>query len=119
MEIRRIETTSIGEVVGDGVLMSGVDDALDIIGDCWHSDVEAVVMRQENIAPEFFELRTRIAGEILQKFTQYGMRLAIVMDVDRVESGALQDFIRESNRSGNIAFVSSREEAKEVLLKHC
>jgi len=63
-------------------------------------------------------LKTGLAGEILQKFSNYYVELAIVGDFSKYSSKNLQDFIYESNKVGRINFVSSVEEAKEALLKH-
>jgi hypothetical protein len=52
-----------------------------------------------------------MAGEILQKFSNYRMRLAIVGDFSEYKSKSLRDFIRESNRTGTINFVGTIDEA--------
>lgn len=52
-----------------------------------------------------------MAGEILQKFSTYNHKLAIVGDFSGIESKSLRDFIRESNRTGRILFVDNREDA--------
>lgn len=113
MELNIFERNGLkfAEIIADEVVLNDVSDALDIIGDCGYNGAQVVIVRQENIIPDFFELRTRIAGEVLQKFTQYDTRLAIVGDFSNVESKSLRDFIRESNRQGRILFVASPEEA--------
>jgi len=63
------------------------------------------------IAPGFFDLRSGLAGEILQKFTTYRMKLVIIGDFSQYTSKSLQDFIYESNKGNHILFVSNEEEA--------
>lgn len=75
------------------------------------SAAEAVIVHQKNIDPAFFDLRTKLAGEMLQKVVNYRLRLAIVGDFSIYNSDSLKAFIIESNRSNAIAFVSSLEEA--------
>lgn len=56
-----------------------------------------------------------MAGEILQKFSNYRVRLAIVGDFTSYSGKSIRDFIYESNKKGQINFVSTTEEALNVL----
>ena len=80
-----------------------------------NAGTECVVVRQEDIDEKFFDLRSGIAGEMLQKVVNYRLRLAIVGDFSVYESKSLQAFIKESNHANAIAFVSSVEEALRRL----
>jgi len=113
MEIKISERNGLkyAEIIAEGIILSDLESALDLIADYGYNGADAMIIGNDNIAPEFFDLSTRIAGEILQKYTQYGMRLAITGDFGNVESKSLRDFIRESNKQGRILFVSSVEEA--------
>ncbi|MDO4771844.1 DUF4180 domain-containing protein, partial [Porphyromonas sp.] len=55
--------------------------------------------------PDFFDLKTKIAGDILQKFSQYQMPLVIVGDFSKYKSKSLNDFIFECNKGKQINFV--------------
>jgi hypothetical protein len=68
-------------------------------------------IHQESIHGDFFNLTTGLAGEILQKFSNYRMRLAVLGDFSDIESKSLRDFIRESNSRGVINFGGTLEEA--------
>ncbi len=63
------------------------------------------------LSPEFFQLSTGLAGEILQKFTNYHAILAIVGDFSQEQSKPLRDFIYESNKGSHIFFVETEDEA--------
>ncbi|RYG19765.1 MAG: DUF4180 domain-containing protein, partial [Chitinophagaceae bacterium] len=71
----------------------------------------------KNITSDFFDLSTKMAGEILQKFSNYKMRLAIVGDFSNYQSQSFKDFVYESNKHGQINFVNSKTEAVSVLSK--
>ncbi|HYX07928.1 MAG TPA: DUF4180 domain-containing protein, partial [Bacteroidales bacterium] len=60
---------------------------------------------------DFFRLETRLAGEILQKFSTYNQKLAINGDFSVYNSISLHDFIRESNKVKRIVFAGTVEEA--------
>jgi hypothetical protein len=69
------------------------------------------------VAPSFFQLRTGFAGEMLQKFANYQVKVAIVGDVSEfaAASAPLRDFIRESNRGKFVRFLGNREELEDRL----
>lgn len=105
---------SIAEYVTP-TLLQDLDDFLDLLGNASYQNAYKVIVHKSQLPNNFFDLKTRIAGEILQKFSTYNMQLAIVGDFENIESKSLRDFIRESNRVGRIVFVESLEKAIEVL----
>lgn len=74
-----------------------------------------MILKAEQLTPDFFDLKTRVVGEILQKFSNSRMRLAIVGDFSVYTSKSLHDFIFESNKGNLINFVGSVDEALERL----
>jgi len=76
-----------------------------------------VIIYEKNITPEFFDLKTKIAGDILQKFSNYRMGLAIIGDFSQYESKSMKDFIFESNKTRHINFVETLKEALEKFSK--
>ena len=87
------------------------EDILDIMAEVSSNESDSMIIHSKNLTPDFFDLKTGIAGEILQKFSNYRMRLAIVGDFSKVKSKSLKDFIRESNCRGTICFVKSVDDA--------
>jgi hypothetical protein len=74
-----------------------------------------IAVYKEMICEDFFKLSTGIAGEITQKFVNYGFRLAIIGDFSQYKSKPLHDFICECNRGGHLYFVKNEDEATEKL----
>jgi len=95
--------------------LTDVQDFLDMMANANYQGTDKMVIHEHQVPPGFFELKTKIAGEILQKFSTYNQKLAIVGDFSEIESKSLRDFIRESNRTGRILFVGSLEKALEKL----
>lgn len=95
--------------------VNNTEDALDILGNCSYQGADNIILHEKNIIPDFFDLKTRIAGEILQKFSTYNVRLAIVGDFSKYTSQRLKDFIYESNKGGRVNFVNTVAEATEKL----
>ncbi len=76
---------------------------------------DRVVFSKENFTESFFDLRSGLAGEILQKVSNHAAKLGIVGDFSVYESKSLRDFIYESNKSNNVVFVSTVEDALNRL----
>lgn len=109
MEIITHDTinTKIAEISTDAIVLKTIEDGLDILGNLYFQGFDKVIIHEKNIIPDFFDLKTKIAGDILQKFAQYRMPLTIVGDFTKFESKSLNDFIYESNKGKEINFVSS------------
>jgi hypothetical protein len=90
----------------DGPPVATVQDALDLIGASFLG-AEVVAVPAARLDERFFSLGTRVAGEIMQKFANYRLRLAVVGDISRhaEASPALRALVRESNRAGHVWFV--------------
>jgi len=106
------------ECGGDGPRIGTDHDAVELIGAASEHAPELMVIPVDRFGDGFFQLKTRMAGEILQKFVTYHVRVAIVGDISGhlSESGVLMDFVRECNRGCDIWFAASMEEIWERLL---
>lgn len=111
MEFNNIGDTGIKEIIADRIVINNLEDGIDLIGNVYYQGYEKLIILKENITPDFFDLKTKLAGDILQKFSNYRVRLVIVGDFSKVESKSLQDFIRESNKGKLVNFLASKEEA--------
>ena len=107
----------VAEVLKGSVSIASVSDILDIMGDIGSQGCSRVVIYSESLSSDFFDLRTGVAGEILQKFSNYRMRLAVVGDFSDLRSKSWRDFIRESNRGRTVNFLSSFDDAMMILGK--
>lgn len=92
----------------DGPLLDSDREAVDLIGELFGLEVETIAIPTSRLGPGFLDLRTRIAGEIIQKLVNYRYRPTIVGDISKALAGskALQDFVRESNRGTMVWFVA-------------
>ena len=117
MEIKthNIGNIKIAEVNSNKNIIENTDDGLDLLGNLYYQDYDRVVIYEKNIKPDFFNLKTGIAGEILQKFSNYRVRLVIVGDFSKYTSKSLSDFIFESNKGRHINFTNSITEAIKIL----
>ncbi len=77
----------------------------------YETGCDRIAVPKSAVAEDFFVLSTGIAGEILQKFVNYHVKLALYGDFSRYTSKPLRDFIYESNNGSHIFFVSTEDEA--------
>ena len=109
--------SQIAEVTSDNLIIETAEDVLDLMGNLYYQGFDSIILHEKNLTPAFFDLKTGIAGEILQKFSNYRMRLAIIGNFEKYPAKSIQDFIFESNKVGRINFLGSVEEALERLSK--
>jgi hypothetical protein len=107
LNFREIKNVVIAELADENLVISEVQEMLDLMGDCGANNCYCIILNERNINPDFFRLHTGFAGEILQKFSTYGFKLAIVGDFSKYTSKNLQDFIRESNKGNRVFFVEN------------
>jgi hypothetical protein len=111
-----VSGVKICEITGEDIIISTADDILDVIGNLYYiTESDKIIIHEKNIVPDFFDLKNRIAGEVLQKISNYRLRLAIVGDFSKYTKKSIKDFIFESNKTGRIHFVGSISEAIKKL----
>jgi hypothetical protein len=113
IDVFDINGVCIAEIVSDDIKIRNAQDVLEFLSECYSRGASSIIINKKNIIPDFFDLKTGLAGEILRKFSMYRVKLAIIGDFSNVSSKSLDAFIHESNQSGDTCFVSSADEAKK------
>ena len=112
--IRNNRTIAIIE--SEEVLITNVQSALDLMATVrYETDTDYLVLPKAALDEHFFVLSSGLAGDILQKFVNYQMKVAIFGDFSGYTSKPLRDFIYESNNGKHVFFLSSEVEAIEKL----
>jgi hypothetical protein len=78
---------------------------------------ERLIVYKESLCAAFFDLKTGVAGELLQKCSNYRIKIAVVGDFSEYTSKSLRDFMYECNKGGLVFFKSDTESAIEALAK--
>lgn len=116
MQLHTYQGKPYAVVSGEGVLITDAQAALDLMVTVqYEAGCNRIAIRKEAVAEAFFSLGTGLAGEILQKFVNYQVKLAIIGDFSAYRSKPLRDFIAESNRGQHVFFVGSEQQAAEKL----
>lgn len=105
------------ECAPEGKTIQNDRDAVELIAEAMEAGAHIVVIPVERFDHSFFRLRTRVAGEIVQKFVQYRRRLVIVGDISTylAESSAFEAFVHEANRGEDIWFIPHRADLEKLL----
>lgn len=115
IESHAINNTNIAEVISEEIVINHAEDGLDLLGNLYYQGFDKIIIHEHNITPNFFDLKNGMAGEILQKFSNYRVSLAIVGDFSPYQSKSIKDFIYESNKGKHINFLGSATEALTKL----
>lgn len=118
-QVHEIGGVRVLECAADGPLLTRAGDVSDFISAAWEHRAALVAIPVERLADDVFRLRTGLAGEAIQKFVNYRIRLAVVGDIARFTdaSEALRDFVIESNRGGHVWFVQDMAELRDRLTR--
>ncbi len=120
MQLTKIEKNGItcAVVNSNEIVITDAQSALDVLMSAKYDiGTKNIIVDKKLITEDFFILSKGLAGEILQKYVNYGGRIAIYGDYSHYTSKPLKDFIYESNKGKDVFFVTTRDEAVEMLTR--
>jgi hypothetical protein len=82
---------------------------------CIESGAGGLLADTGALPPEFFDLSTGVAGEMLQRLALFGIRMAGVVPDPAAHSQPFQDLAREASRARHFRFFPTREDAVRWL----
>lgn len=120
MQLTKIEKNGIACAVvnSNEIVITDAQSELDVLMSAKYDiGTENIVVDKKLITEDFFILSKGLAGEILQKYVNYGGRIAIYGDYSHYTSKPLKDFMYESNKGKDVFFVATQDEAVEMLTR--
>jgi hypothetical protein len=96
-----------------GIHIGSLRDVSDTIAAAFSAD--GLILTEEDLAQEFFELRSGLAGELFQKCMNYGLRLAIVLPNPEAYGERFSELAYEHTSHKMIRFVRTKAEAEAWL----
>ena len=107
--------TELIEIAGERCLVADADGPIvrdpeggrALIEEAMEHRARVIAVPVARLDPSFFQLRSGLAGEVLQKMVNYGYRFAVLGDVSPyvAASDAFRDFVVECNRGRSVFFV--------------
>lgn len=119
MEFTTIEQNGVKVtiVANDEKIITDIQSALDLLATVdYETGANRIILNKDTVDYSFFVLSSGLAGDVLQKFITYHVKVAIYGDYSKYTSKPLKDFIYESNRGNDIFFVSTKAQAVEKLI---
>ena len=117
--VNRMQIKIIGDIAvvnSETPLITDAQSALDlIISVNYEYNAAKIAINKAAVCEDFFSLSTGVAGEVAQKFVNYGCRLAIIGDFSGYTSKPLHDYIYECNKGRHLNFVVDEQEAVKRL----
>mgnify|MGYP000362371941 CR=1 FL=1 len=117
LAVHQTGNKKFAELRASGTVIHSTEDAMNLMGDLYYQGYDGLILYEEQVTSAFFDLKTKMAGEILQKFSNYRFLLVLIGDFSKFSSQSLQDFIRESNKGRQVTFVRTLPEALQLLSK--
>lgn len=120
MKIEYIEAQAgpIAVISAEKPVLLDASSALDLAMTArYEGNARRLVIDKAAVAEDFFILSTGLAGDILQKFTNYRIKVAFYGDFSHYTSKPLKDFIYESNQGSSVFFLPTREEAVRRMME--
>lgn len=74
-----------------------------------------LLLYQSNLNPDFFDLSSGLAGEVLQKLVTYQVKTAFVVDTSTIKSERFKELITESNNYDDYRFFENKDDAVNWL----
>jgi hypothetical protein len=103
-------------ILPETFLLDSPERALDLLSLCSEEGKQAAIIPDSCIPDSFLDLKTRLAGEILLKFTNYQFRAAAVISPGRIGNGKFREFMIETNRRDDFRVYSTRSQAEQWLI---
>lgn len=105
--IEHIGTTHLLRIAPQGPALDA-NGLRDLVGDALGHQAEWIAIPVQRLSPDFFELRSGMAGQWLQMLVNYRLRFAVLGDVSgyRAQSESLDAWITECNRGRDGCFVA-------------
>lgn len=115
-QIREIENKKYIELLSTTKPLSTENDALDLIALCWEHESNALLIHYSTLSEDFFKLKTKVAGNIIQKFINYGIKAATIVPLETIQKGRFKEMAMETNKGNHFRLYESKEEAEKWLL---
>lgn len=115
LKVSTYQTTSFVEPTSSDCLVRTAQDMLDIMAFAGERHIRLILIEVNNVSRDFFDLSSGLAGEILQKCSNYGIQLAISGDYTDFMSSRFPELASELNRGRQIRFFPTRDAAVRWL----
>lgn len=99
------------------LIIADENDILDLIVFCGENETHRILFHYENLSPDFFDLKTGLAGLLFQKLANYHLQAAVLVSLEKIQNPRVKELIYECNRGHQIRFYEDKSLAEAWLLE--
>jgi len=96
-----------------GISIGAISDVSNAVGAAFGSD--GLILTEDDVSSEFFDLKSGVAGELFQKFVNYSLCLALVVPSPERHGERFNELAREHRTHNRVRIVRCKEEAMTWL----
>lgn len=115
-EIVAIQDKSYVKCVSAETPISRESDALELISLCGSHDTELLMLHEAALSEDFFNLRTRLAGGVMQKLINYRVKTALILD-EHITEGRFKELTSEMTKSRQFRIFDNSQDGEKWLLE--
>jgi DNA-binding PadR family transcriptional regulator len=116
-QINEIENKKYIEVISLTNQLSKEDDVLDLISLCWEHETYHLMLHYDILSEDFFKLRTKLAGNVIQKLINYNIKTVALIPEEAIGKGRFNEMAMETNKGSHFRIYEDKDEAEQWLLK--
>lgn len=95
--------------------ISTQQDVLDVVSICFENNINTLLLSSKIFSKDFFNLKTGLAGTVLQKFINYSIKFAIVLDSEEKLNDRFREMMMEANNGREFRMFKNNIDAKEWI----
>jgi len=116
-KLQKTNNTTYLECDPTEVIIRNEQDVLDLVAVCGEHGSHKLMLYEANFSPDFFDLKTNLAGTLFQKFANYHLKGAGIISFDNIKSDRFKELIFEYNRGNLFRFFEDKEAAEKWLAR--
>lgn len=114
-KVQEANNTQYIECEATDFIVRNERDILDLVSVCGEYGISNILIHEANLSPEFFDLKTTLAGTLFQKFANYHLRGAGLISFEKIKSERFKELIYEHNKGNLFRFFEDRATAEKWL----
>ena len=111
-QILKTNTKKYIELISTANPLSTENDALDLVALCGEIDSNLLMLHYTASSEDFFKLKTRVAGDIIQKLTNYNIKAVAVIPKEIIQKGRFREMAIETNKGNHFRFMKVKKKLK-------
>ena len=115
-QINEINSKKYIEVMSMSNSLNSENDILDLIALCWEHEASLLLIHYEVFSADLFNLKTKVAGGIIQKLINYNIKSAALIPEEIMSKGRFREMALETNKGHHFRMYENKEEAVTWLV---